>query len=108
MLHVLAGTCPNLVRTLPALPYDKTRVEDVDTKAEDHACLVADTLVHTDRGLIPIEHVVVGDRALTREGYRQVSNAAMTDSAAEVGSVTFADGTVLIGQRTIRFLRHAV
>ena len=30
-------TCKNLIRTLPALPYDKTHVEDVDTAAEDHA-----------------------------------------------------------------------
>lgn len=39
MLHVLDGAAPNLVRTLPTLPYDTTasRVEDVDTKAEDHA-----------------------------------------------------------------------
>lgn len=36
MLHVLDGACPELVRTLPALPYDQTRVEDVDTKAPDH------------------------------------------------------------------------
>ena len=36
MLHVFDGTCPNLVRTLPDLPYDKTRIEDVDTKVEDH------------------------------------------------------------------------
>ena len=35
-LHILEGTCPNLVRTLPALPYDPIRVEDVDTKADDH------------------------------------------------------------------------
>ena len=28
--------CTNLIRTLPSLPYDKNRVEDVDTKAEDH------------------------------------------------------------------------
>jgi hypothetical protein len=34
--HVIEGTCPNLVRTLPNLPYDPARVEDVDTKAEDH------------------------------------------------------------------------
>lgn len=36
MLHVLDGTAPNLVRTLPAVPYDKHRVEDVDTDSEDH------------------------------------------------------------------------
>lgn len=30
------STCTNTVRTLPALPYDNIRVEDVDTDAEDH------------------------------------------------------------------------
>lgn len=30
------SNCLNLIRTLPSLPYDKNRVEDVDTKAEDH------------------------------------------------------------------------
>jgi len=30
-------TCKNLAETLPALPYDETNVEDVDTDAEDHA-----------------------------------------------------------------------
>lgn len=30
------ATCRNLIRTLPALPYDDTRIEDINTKAEDH------------------------------------------------------------------------
>jgi hypothetical protein len=30
-------TCPELIRTLPSLPYDKFDVEDVDTGAEDDA-----------------------------------------------------------------------
>lgn len=34
-LQVFAN-CVNLIRTLPSLPYDQHRVEDVDTKAEDH------------------------------------------------------------------------
>lgn len=34
---IIFSTCENLVRTLPALPYDKTNVEDIDTNAEDHA-----------------------------------------------------------------------
>lgn len=29
--------CVNLIRTLPALPYDPNKPEDVDTNAEDHA-----------------------------------------------------------------------
>ena len=36
MLHVFEP-CANLIRTLPALPYSTSKVEDVDTKAEDHA-----------------------------------------------------------------------
>lgn len=36
MLHVLQGTAPELVRTLPNLPYDPRHPEDVDTHAEDH------------------------------------------------------------------------
>lgn len=34
-LQVL-DSCTNLIRTLPALAYDKTNVEDVDTDMEDH------------------------------------------------------------------------
>lgn len=34
---LIYDTCVNLIRTLPALPRDKTRPEDVDTHAEDHA-----------------------------------------------------------------------
>lgn len=30
------SSCINLIRTLPALPYDKNKDEDVDTNAEDH------------------------------------------------------------------------
>lgn len=30
------STCTNLIRTLPSLPYDDIKVEDVDTNAEDH------------------------------------------------------------------------
>ena len=31
------SNCRNLLRTLPALPVDKSNPEDVDTNAEDHA-----------------------------------------------------------------------
>lgn len=31
------STCRNLIRTLPMLPLDQNDMEDVDTKAEDHA-----------------------------------------------------------------------
>lgn len=34
---IIFSTCRHLIRTLPALAYDKTRIEDVDTDGEDHA-----------------------------------------------------------------------
>lgn len=34
---LIYSTCRNLIRTLPALPRDAKRPEDVDTHAEDHA-----------------------------------------------------------------------
>jgi hypothetical protein len=30
------STCLSIIRTLPSLPYDKIKVDDVDTKADDH------------------------------------------------------------------------
>jgi hypothetical protein len=34
---LIFSTCVHLIRTLPALPHDRNRAEDVDTAAEDHA-----------------------------------------------------------------------
>jgi hypothetical protein len=36
MLYVFS-TCPDLIRTLPAMQHDDRRAEDVDTDGEDHA-----------------------------------------------------------------------
>lgn len=36
-LHVFRHACPNLIRTLPALPRDRRKPEDLDTHSEDHA-----------------------------------------------------------------------
>ncbi|KKL54705.1 hypothetical protein LCGC14_2262730 [marine sediment metagenome] len=43
-------TCTNLIRTLPALPYDPIKVEDVDTDAEDHAGDTLRYLLMAERG----------------------------------------------------------
>ena len=34
---VFFSTCINTIRTIPELPFDTVKVEDVDTDAEDHA-----------------------------------------------------------------------
>lgn len=49
LLHVME-CARNLIRTLPALPYDDIRTEDVDTDAEDHA---PDALRYLLMGLNP-------------------------------------------------------
>lgn len=33
---MIFSTCVSLIRTLPSLPYDKNKVDDVDTHADDH------------------------------------------------------------------------
>jgi hypothetical protein len=52
-LHVLDGTCPEFVRTLPLLPYDPRHPEDVDTAAEDHHYDAARYLLMTMARTVP-------------------------------------------------------
>lgn len=98
-LH-LFSTVTELYRELSDLPHaTKGDPEDADSSADDHACLVAGTLVETDRGSVPIERVAAGDRVWTRQGLRPVKAAGLTARAAEVGVVIFSDGTILRGTR---------
>ena len=48
------NTCHDWIRTVPNLPYDEKKVEDIDTDAEDH-CVTGDTLVLTDKGWLQIK-----------------------------------------------------
>lgn len=58
-------------------------------------CFVAGTLVATPQGDVPIETLRPGDVVLTRKGARRVS--ANSCREAEVGSVKFSTGAVLLG-----------
>ena len=51
------NNCLNSIRTIPVLPRDDKKTDDVDTDAEDH-CFVGDTLVDTDRGQVAIRDLV--------------------------------------------------
>lgn len=96
-LHVFS-TCTELYRELSNLPHaTKGDPEDADTTADDHACLVAGTLVLTRRGEVPIERVAAGDLVWTRKGLRPVVAAGLTARNAEVGSVLLSNGAVLCG-----------
>lgn len=93
---LIFNTCPNLVKQLSQLVYDKYHTEDVDTRMEDH-CLVADTLIKTSTGDKPISEVVVGDKVLTRQGYKKVLSSWMESPSTDVIKVLFSNGAHLIG-----------
>lgn len=54
----------------------------------DHVCLVAGTLIKTNRGEIPIEEVTTSDMAMTRSGWRSVVASAQTGDNEELWEMT--------------------
>ena len=77
----IMSNCRNLIRTLPALPYDETKVEDVDTDAEDHAydCLrYGLTQVRTTES----RHKRERERMLLDQLVRHYQHILKTDSTA--------------------------
>ncbi|MDX3245840.1 Hint domain-containing protein [Streptomyces sp. ME18-1-4] len=97
MVHMFS-TVTELYRELTDLPHaTKGDPEDADTTADDHACLIAGTVVETARGSVPIEQISAGDMVWTREGLRFVRAAGLTAMNSEVGSVQLSNGTVIEG-----------
>lgn len=75
---------------------DKSRKEE-PVKEDDHGCLVAETLVTTDRGRVRIDCIRNGDKVLTRYGYRPVTAAGQTSAGASIFEVSLSDGSILAG-----------
>ncbi|OTG97680.1 hypothetical protein B9T30_14065 [Acinetobacter sp. ANC 4973] len=48
---------------------DDLDIEELKLETKHNACFVAGTLVHTDKGLVPIEQIKVGDMVLSRPEY---------------------------------------
>jgi hypothetical protein len=61
----------------------------------NHACFVAGTVIEAERGHVPIEDIKVGENVWTRSGLRKVTEAGMTNPAAEVLTAHFSDGRTL-------------
>ena len=89
--------CTTLIEDLETRSYKEGTTELADGMEQGHACLVAGTLITTNRGMIPIEDVRVGDMAFTRIGYRPVSWAGITNPSAEIWRITTSDGVVVEG-----------
>lgn len=86
--------CPDLIRTVPDVPWDPEDPEVEDDSSENH-CIAAGTLIDTSEGPKPIEQIIAGDLVLTRKGYRPVLRAWLTNPDAEVLEVTCSDGRAL-------------
>lgn len=60
-------------------------------------CLIAGTLIATDKGDVPIEQIQPGDIVWTRTGLKRVKHAWCSNTSATVYDVTISDGRVLTG-----------
>lgn len=87
------GTFPKLEEQL----CDFTTLGYNGPKSPDRAdaCLVAGTIIATDRGPTPIESVTTSDRVMTRNGWQRVAWAGLTRTAAPTYAVCFSDDTVI-------------
>lgn len=83
------STCRQFIRTVPTLPRDLIKIDDVD-------CLIAGTPVDTARGQIPIEQVQVGELVQTPLGLRRVVRSNYSGIAPTV-AVQFSNGQTLTG-----------
>jgi PBSX family phage terminase large subunit len=66
--------CKNTIREIQQYVWDPKAAKqgyDEPLKEEDH-CFCAGTLISTDKGIIPIENIKEGIKALTRCGYKRV------------------------------------
>jgi PBSX family phage terminase large subunit len=99
---ILRDKCPNLAKEgigykFPEISMDdKKNPDEKPVKKDDHAmdsCFVAGTLIETNKGQIPIEKIRVGNKVLTREGYKKVIDWGMTNKEATVYTVKFSNGS---------------
>lgn len=102
----ITENCFNLIREMGNYhwkdiePGSMTDPQERPAKVDDHACFVAGTMVHSSKGVHPIEQVKPGDCVLTRRGYQQVSSAGQTGKNTPVYEVCFSDGRSLVGTET--------
>lgn len=71
--------------------------KDEPEDKNNHGCFVAGTIVYTNRGMIPIEAVQIGDSVLSRDGMTTVKDSAMTNPAAEIYRLELANGQAIEG-----------
>lgn len=63
----------------------------------DSSCLIAGTMVETQKGLKAIEKIVAGEFVLTRNGYKEVLWSGCSGFVDRLIKVEFENGSILIG-----------
>lgn len=94
----ISPRCKNLIKEFGLYRRIKNKdgsFSDTPDKKNDHACLAAGTKIETERGLVPIEKVVKGDRVLTRSGLRVVECSSLTDKSAELWKLETTAGELV-------------
>jgi phage terminase large subunit len=92
---VVHPRCQHIIDELTLYSYKTDSLTGLVTgKLQDanNHCLVAGTMVETARGSIPIEEVLEGDFALTKNGFKKVTFSGMTDVNREVVRVETTGG----------------
>jgi phage terminase large subunit-like protein len=80
------------------LPTDPVSPDMMD------ACLSGDTMVLAERGEVPIQDIIPGERVWTRQGWRKVLASRCTQRDAEVMTVHLSDGREITGTPDHRIL----
>lgn len=96
-VHIVHATAGKRTRAEPvAAIAQQGRLHMVGwyPELEAQACLVAGTLIQTDRGQVPIEDVTARDRVWTRLGWAPVDWAGKTMDASLLTTVTHSGGAI--------------
>jgi hypothetical protein len=97
--------CRQFIRTVPVLPRDPVKMDDVDTESEDH-CLHGGTPVVTAAGVVRIADLVgtTGDVLTVGGVLAPYRNCRLTRTAANVVRMTFEDGSTVTCTPDHKFL----
>lgn len=93
MMRPIWASIGKKLRAQPvAMRYEQDRVSHVGTFPEmEDQCVVAGTLVETERGHLPIESVRAGDRVMTRAGWAPVKWAGQTGVSSHLVGIQVVD-----------------
>ncbi len=78
-------------------PDDSSKFIEEPIEINNHFCVTGDTTVITDRGLVPIKDVCIGDMALSHMGFKPIVDWAKTGENERIFELTLKNGVKLRG-----------